>query len=256
MNLKSILIASSIATAALVSTEASAVSVLGITWDATSPVDFTTTGTLWEQAPSNVIGSQVTGYGAFTQMNNELYTTYGGGSNILTFSFTVELVNYTPITATQGIFEYAGVTPVNVYSTSVATYDPTNLATQTLANATSGSLFLGTALTAANLTGLGLNFASPNAKSGTGNGWLEVLAGAAGGAAASNFDTNTQLDPNGVLADFTFSSSFNQAPNQFPAGFPYTGTVTVTGQSIPEPSTIALLGLGFLAFGLRLHKKA
>lgn len=258
MNLKPLLIASSIAAIAAISTPASAASVLGINWDQNSPIDFTTTGVLWEQAPSDQIGSQITGYGAFTALNGANYGTYGAGSNILTFSFTVELVNYSPLTATSGIFEYAGIAPVNVYSTALAAYDPTSLATQTYANATSGALFLGTTLTAANLTGLGLNFASTNAKSGTGNGWLEVLAGAAGGAAADYFDTNTQVDPNNVLADFTFSSSFNQAPNQFPAGYPYTGTVTVTGQSVtvPEPSTIALLGLGFLGFALRLRKQA
>jgi hypothetical protein len=260
MNLKSTLIAGSIAVLASMSTTASAASVLGITWDTNSAVDFTTTGVLWEEAPSGIIGTSVTGYGAFTLFNNSTVATYGGGSKILTFSFTVDLANFTPLAGNQGVFEYqgvnggAGLSHVNVWSTDVANYDVTQLATQTLANAQSGDLFLSTSITAAGITGLGTNFLSPNAKSGTGNGWLEVV----GGAAAALFDTNTQVDPNNVLADFTFSSSFNQAPNQTPAGFPYTGTVTVTGDSteIPEPSSIALLGLGMLGLGLRSRKQA
>lgn len=260
MNLKSTLIAGSIAVLATISTTASAASVLGVTWDPNSNVDFTTTGVLWEQAPSNVVGSQVTGYGAFTLFNNSTVAQYGGGSKILTFSFTVNLANFTAIDATSGVFNYqgvnqgAGLSHVNVWSTDLANYDVTNLATQTLANAQSGDLFLSTSITANGIRGLGLNFGNPDAASGTGNGWLEVV----GGAAAALFDTNGETDPNNVAADFTFSSSFNRAPNQNPAGFPFTGTVTVTGDStaIPEPSTIALLGLGMLGLGLRSRKQA
>lgn len=251
--MKKLLIAGGIALA-FVGTQAQAASSLGITWDENAPTDFTSSGFLWESTPSNVVGSSVTGYGAFNLFNGDDVATYGGGSQVLTFAFTLDLINFTPTSPTSGLFEY-GNGNVNVYSTSTAVFSPTNstpatLATQTLANATSGGLFLSTALTADNLQGLGFNFGNPASASGTGNGWLEVV----GGAAAALFDTNTQISPNGTAADFTFSSSFNSAPGDFPLGFQTTGTVTVTGDSVPEPATIALMGLGLLGFRLRRSK--
>jgi len=256
MNFKTLLTASSIALA-FTATPASALTVDGITWDPNSVVDFTTTGVIWEESPSLVIGSTVQGFGSFNLFNGADTATYGGGTNLLTFAFNVELTDYTAINATSGFFEYTG--SVDVYSTLTSVYSPTNtsaaeLATQTYANATSGTSFLTTTLTDADLTGIGLNFANPASASGTGNGWLDVT----GGSAATYFDTNTQTDPNFNDADFTFSSSFNAAPNQHPVGYPTTGTVTVTGDSInvPEPTTIALLGLGLLGLGARKRKQS
>lgn len=82
--------------------------------------------------------------------------------------------------------------------------------------------------------------------SGVGNGFLEVGPGA--GAA------NTAFDTNGVSGhDFALGSSFNSAGGNglFAAG----GSFDLRGNAVPEPTTLALLGLGLLGFGVSASRR-
>lgn len=78
--------------------------------------------------------------------------------------------------------------------------------------------------------------------SGAGNGFLNVDT-AGTGAANSYFDTNSE-GPLG--ADFALGSSFNSA-SATGAMFA-SGSFDLRGNSIPEPGTLALFGLGLLGF--------
>eukprot|EP01024_Parvocaulis_polyphysoides_P023540 TRINITY_DN21741_c0_g1_i6.p2 TRINITY_DN21741_c0_g1~~TRINITY_DN21741_c0_g1_i6.p2 ORF type:complete len:131 (+),score=21.73 TRINITY_DN21741_c0_g1_i6:17-409(+) len=82
------------------------------------------------------------------------------------------------------------------------------------------------------LTGTGTALGS-GSDQGTGSGVLD----ATGGLALGNFDTNTQA----AGGDLTLTSSFQ--PTLGAPGL-LNGTFDLTGETIPEPSALALLGLG------------
>jgi len=258
MSLNKILVASSFALA-FAATPASAASVLGISWNPDSPVDFETSGILWEQAPTATIGSTLTGYGLFNVFQGQNIATYGGGTKELTFKFTTTLKSFSAPDINGVISFVFGPGTADVWSTDVSVFPQqvltaADLANQSLANATgtAANLFLSTAFHG-DLVGSAKNFFT-NASNGTGLGALDVL----GGFAKDNFDTDTIVGADNLPADLNFSSSFNVAPSGFPVGYPNTGTLKLTGNSVnvPEPELLALLGLGLIGYSFNRRKQA
>ena len=86
---------------------------------------------------------------------------------------------------------------------------------------------------------------------GQGAGYLNVD----GGAWQSQFETGSFLDPNGGVHDLSLTTTFN--PDAFSTADGWTvSSVTQVEAQVPEPGSLAMIGLGLAAFaGLRRRKE-
>jgi hypothetical protein len=229
-----------VAVAAALATSAHAINVGGVIWNPSAPTDFTSQSINMRQFIDPTSG-ELSGFGIITAMNGTDQATFCPGCE-LTFQFSGFMPAGTTIIPTLGqtITYHQGIIDVYVGALEIAT--PSDYLALTAANTGNGALFLslannydflGTELSASLLAGVG---------------FLDVT----GGMAAANFDTNTQTG--GSDMGFTTSLSFRQPPGNTISDI--SGTGNFVGNTIPEPESLALVGLGLLGLAVSRRRKS
>lgn len=246
------LFAGAAALAMSMSAQAGDINVGGVVWDPDNEfilftnelTDFFSAGNLIETASTGV-GSIVSGTGQFARIN---YATDNSADFCpgcdLTFEFSMTTASITSTGGANFDFTFSDLL-LNIYVDPDEDYIPGDAL-----SVTDGTLWLALSIDGL-LTGDGTDIGTGSDK-GEGKGNLNVD----GGFAAAYFDTNGEVGG----TDFSFTSSFQAIfdATGAPTGY-LSGDFQLSGEStrvIPEPSTIALLGLGLLGFAGARRRKA
>jgi hypothetical protein len=254
---KKILASLAIAVASL-SASASPINIGGVVWDPDHPGDFNgVAGLIYQDADAN---RAISGYGVVTFLNGQDTASFCPGCE-LEFEFggyTLSNIDggLDPLNDPSGgltqFFEYTGGW-VRYY----VDYTPegiTDVQLLTAANTGSGGgdNLLWLDLEGAVGSGVETTFiGGPLFNAAAGAGDFNVV----GGAAASNLDTNSVLLQSGQFADLTFGSNFTALTPNGDGTSSSTGSASFNGNSIPEPTSLAVFGIALLAFGANARKK-
>jgi hypothetical protein len=225
---------------------ASDVTVGGVTWNPEAANDFFSTASAIHQDIDAVTG-EISGYGVIGTLNGKGFTgvdafcdncdLYFNFSGLTPFGLNVLPDGSNLVTYTGG--------SVNLYVDSTSDINPFDISTLTAANTSpelDDKLWLSLDVSG---TFLGTSFG--NILSGI--GYLDVT----GGLAANYFDTNSVNNfSTGLLSDVSFTTSFSQVQNILSAN----GTGNFSGESIPEPTSLAIFGLGLLGLAGAARRKA
>ena len=228
---------------------ASMINVGGVVWDPDATNDFNMTGGVIEREVQ--IGEELTGFGQIQTLNDDFPIKCPGCELTYQFGgFILDSVVIFDASTGSGTFAFTGGW-IKFYRDNSPDFsvDFRDSAGLDAPDASDTILWLDLValddINGKTLTGVGSGLLDPNVvDTGTGSAFFDVV----GGEAMPNLDTNTQQTSTGYLADFIFTSSF-QARAVTAEGFNMGGTGELTGDSIPEPSMLALMGIGLIGFG-------
>ncbi len=219
------------------------------------------------------VGSELRGVGEVSQINGAALNCAGCELTYRFGGYIVTSITPTSITFTGGYINfYLGFGANNDFNPFTSSGSAADLIA-----ATNGALFLtlkGHVIDALGNTfaGAGINIGAAGAV-GTGSGPVDVdFTGASNGNPAgpgaignSNFDTNSIAALFGGFADFIITSSFGTQVAPHPGECTQTpvptgpecsaGSADLRGLVIPEPDSLALMGLGIAALGLKLRRR-
>jgi hypothetical protein len=242
---------------------ASALTVDHITWDPNYGLDFSSiNNTIYQNisTTSNPIG-EVSGYGIINQINGS--TTFADAGYQLTYQYSgfVPVISGTLPTAPGQVIGYTGGTiEFFVHATTIS--NPSDPLSLTFANTAQNGGDVWLTLVGHNLAPNNTSLVGTVNDNGagqigtlTGNGQLDVT----GGAAGTVLNTNQKTDG----SDFTFGTTFTSyLPNVNPPTSTSIqnayGSAVYSGatKKIPEPGSLALLGLGLFGFSIMRRKTA